>query len=91
MPDSGGRLESVLDGFAKFFSDKDLALPREQPYLGRWVREFLSLAREHAGYTFEQALDLFLAEVGGRVVRKPRSRTRRAGPAEPGMGAVLIV
>ena len=42
-----------------------------QPYLVRWVREFLLFARAHAGYSFEQTLDLFLAEVGGRVGTKP--------------------
>jgi hypothetical protein len=31
---------------------------------GRWVREFLLFVRGHGGYTFEQTLDLFLAEVG---------------------------
>ncbi|NBB94356.1 MAG: hypothetical protein GVY16_01265 [Planctomycetes bacterium] len=37
----------------------------------RWVAEFLLFARAHAGYTFEQTLDLFLADVGGRVGTKP--------------------
>jgi len=41
-------------------------LAKHQPYLVRWVREFLLFARDHGGYTFEQTLDLFLAEVGGR-------------------------
>ena len=53
MPDSGVRVEPMLDGFAKFLNDKDLALAGEQPYLVRWVRELLLFAREHAGYTFE--------------------------------------
>jgi hypothetical protein len=37
----------------------------------RWVAEFLRFARAHAGYSFEQTLDLFLAEVGGRAGTKP--------------------
>ena len=35
------------------------------------MREFLRFARAHDGYTFEQTLDLFLAEIGGRVWMKP--------------------
>ncbi|NBB81560.1 MAG: hypothetical protein GVY36_19325 [Verrucomicrobia bacterium] len=35
------------------------------------MAEFLLFARAHAGYSFEQTLDLFLAEVGGRVGTKP--------------------
>jgi len=66
----------VLGGFAKFLTEKDLALPKQQPYLVRGVREFLLFAREHGGYTFEQALDLFLAETGGRVVRELRTKAR---------------
>lgn len=50
---------------------KGLALPKHQPYLIRWVKEFLHFAREHGDYSFEQTLDLFLAEVGGRVGVKP--------------------
>jgi len=76
----GERLQAALDGYAKFLCEKDLALPKHQPHLVRWVREFLLFAQEHlsacnaqagGGYTFEQALDLFLAEVGGRVGVKP--------------------
>lgn len=61
----------MLDGYAKFLQDKDLALDRHQPHLLRWVREFLLFARALAGHSFEQTLDLFLAEVGGRVGTKP--------------------
>ena len=56
MAETGHRLRAVLDGYAKFLRDKDLALPKHQPYLVRWVREFLHLAGEHSGYTFEQTL-----------------------------------
>lgn len=48
----------MLDGYAKFLKDKNLALDKHQPYLVRWVREFLLFARTHAGYSFEQTLDL---------------------------------
>ncbi len=64
MAERSERLQAVLDGYAKFLRDKELALPKHQPYLVRWVRELLHFAGEHSGYTFEQALDLFLAEVG---------------------------
>ena len=47
------RLQAVLAGFATFLREKDLALPKHQPYLVRWVREFLLFAQGHGGYTFE--------------------------------------
>jgi len=65
------RLNQVLAGYATFLR------VRIWPWLStsrtwvRWVREFLLFARDHGGYTFEQTLDLFLAEVGGRVRTKP--------------------
>jgi hypothetical protein len=71
MAGSDDQLAKVLDGYAAFLREKDLALDKHQPYLVRWVREFLCFARERAGYTFEQTLDLFLAEAGGRVGTKP--------------------
>jgi hypothetical protein len=71
MADSGVSMRAVLDGYAKFLREKDLALPKHQPYLVRWVREFLLFAQGHGGYTFEQTLDLFLAEVGQRAGVKP--------------------
>ena len=64
---SGEHLRTVLDGYAKFLQETDLALPKHQPYLVRWVREFLLFAQGHGGYTSEQTLDMFLAGVGGRV------------------------
>ena len=51
MGDSGVRMQAVLGGYTKFLRDEDLALPRDQPYLVRWVREFLLFAQAHAGYT----------------------------------------
>jgi len=68
---SGEHLQSVLDGYAKFLREKDLALSNHQPYLVGWAREFLLFAQGYAGYTFQQTLDMFLAEVGGRVDVKP--------------------
>lgn len=65
------RLTQILDGYAHFLREKELALPKHQPYLVRWVKDFLLFAKEHSGYTFEQTLDLFLAEVGGRMGTKP--------------------
>ena len=37
MTDSDARMSAVLDGYAKFLREKDLALPKHQPYLVRWV------------------------------------------------------
>ncbi len=71
MAERDGHLHEVLSGYAKFLQDKNLSLDKHQPYLVRWVREFLLFARAHAGYSFEQTLDLFLADVGGRVGTKP--------------------
>jgi len=61
------KLKGVLDGYAEFLRGRELALPKHHPYLVRWVREFLFFAEQHAGYTFEQTLDLFLAAIGERV------------------------
>ncbi len=71
MSSGGERFQEVLNGYAKFLCEKDLAPPKHQPYLVRWVRDFLLFAQEHGGYTFEQTLDLFLADAGGRVDVKP--------------------
>ena len=71
MPVDTERLQTALDGYPKFLREKDLALPKHQPYLVRWVREFLLFAQGHSGYIFEQTLDMFLADVGGRVGLKP--------------------
>ena len=71
MSEVGKKLKTVLEGYAKFLRDRDLAPPKHQPHLVRWVREFLLFAEEHGGYTFEQTLDLFLAAIGKRVGIKP--------------------
>lgn len=83
MAETDDRLQAVLNGYAKFLREKELALPKHQPYLVRWVKEFLHFARAHAGYTFGQTLDLFLAEVGRRVGIEPRK-------AQQGADAVRI-
>lgn len=44
MPETGQRLRAALDGYAKFFRDMELTLPKRQPYLVRWVRQFLHFA-----------------------------------------------
>jgi len=41
MAERDGQLREVLDGYAKFLQDKDLALDKHQPYLVRWVRDFI--------------------------------------------------
>lgn len=71
MAKRDSHLQEVLDGYARFLREKKLALDKHQPYLVRWVREFLLLARAHAGYSFEQTLERLLAEVGGRLGTKP--------------------
>ena len=58
MTSGEGRLEAVLEGYSKFLLEKDLVPRKHQPYLVRWVRDFLLFAQEHGGYTFEQTLDL---------------------------------
>jgi len=71
MTGAHDRLTDVLDGYANFLREKKLTHPMHQPYMVRWVKDFLLFAREHVGYTFEQMLSLFLTTVGGRVSTKP--------------------
>jgi integron integrase len=65
------KLNAVLQGYSNFLREGKLALPKHQPHLVRWVREFLLFAREHSDYTFEQTLDLFLTALGERAGVKP--------------------
>jgi len=44
MAGSDDQLAKVLVGYAAFLRDKDLALDTHQPYLVRWVSEFLLFA-----------------------------------------------
>ena len=69
--DASGGMQTVLEGYAEFLRGKHLALPKHQPYLVRRVREFLLFAQAHAGYTFEQTLDTFLAEISNRADIEP--------------------
>ena len=71
----------MFDVYAKFLREKELALARHQPYLVRWVKDFLVFAKEHVGYTFEQTLDLFLAEAAGAAVATLRSLPPSTGAA----------
>jgi len=71
MPVASQRVQAVRGGYAKRLRDKGLALPMDQPHLARWVREVLGFAADHAGYTFEQTLDLYVAEMGKREGIKP--------------------
>jgi len=71
MTEGDGQLPAALDGYANFLAGRELALPKHQPYLPRWVRGFLHFPQAHGGCTFEQTLDLFLAEIGGRAGVRP--------------------
>jgi len=66
-----GELERKLRGYAAFLRKRQLAPPKHQPHLVRWVREFLVFATEHRGNTFEQTLDMFLAALRERSGVKP--------------------
>lgn len=61
MAEGDERPRAALDEYANFLREKKLTAPKHQPYLVQRVREFLLFARQHAGYSFEQTLDLFLA------------------------------
>ncbi len=63
MTEAALKLRAVLDGYANFLKDRQLALPKHRPHLVRWVREFLLFAQAHLGFTFEQARDLFLEAI----------------------------
>ena len=65
------KLQALLQGYANFLKEKDVAKPQNQPYLIRWVREFLLFAGRHHDYTFEQRLDLFLNALGQRGGIRP--------------------
>lgn len=64
-------IRSVLDGYSNFLKRMELAPAKHQPYLVKWVREFLIFARKRHNYTFEQTLDGFLAVLGKRAGIKP--------------------
>jgi len=60
------RLRRILDGYAKCLREKDLALPKRQPYWVRWVKDCLLFAKEHGGDT----VAITLEDVPGRGRRK---------------------
>ena len=65
------KLQTVLEGYSNFLREKKLAMPKHQPHLVRWVREFLLFAKKGGDHTFEQTLDLFLTALGQRAGVKP--------------------
>jgi len=71
MSGADEKLQVVLEGYSNFLREKKLTLPKHQPHLVRWVREFLLFAGEHSDYTFEQTLDLFLTALSQRAGSKP--------------------
>lgn len=74
MSEVGKKLKTVLERYAKFLRDRDLAPAKHESHLVRWVRESLLFAEEHGGYTFEQTLELLLAAIGRRffILIRPR-------------------
>jgi len=91
MAKIGKALESVLEGYASFLRERMLAPLKHQPYLVRWVQEFLLFAEQHRGYTFEHTLELFLAALRERVgikswpVRQAAQETVSATQDERGL------
>ena len=90
MPEPDQRLQTVPNGYAKFLRDKDLALPKHQPYLVRWVRELVAFATEHPGYTFEFLR--FLPRPGSSAQATARGSGRMGGrasrmPSVPSLGS----
>ena len=77
MTGHDGSMREVLNGYAKFLQEKNLALDKHQPYLVRWVAEFLRFARAHSGYSFEHTLDLRGERCQERMAL-PRPTYRRA-------------
>ncbi len=71
MSGADEKLQAVLEGYSNFLREKKLAMPKHQPHLVRWVREFLLFARKHSDHPFEQTLDLFLTAPGQRAGVKP--------------------
>jgi hypothetical protein len=45
MTSGGDRLQAVLEGCSTFLLENNLAPPKHQPYLVRWVRDFLQFAQ----------------------------------------------
>ena len=77
MTGNDGSMREVLNGYAKFLQETNLALDKHQPYLVRWVAECLRFARAHSGYSFEHTLDLRGERCQERMAL-PRPTYRRA-------------
>ena len=60
MAERKGKRRVVLDGYAEFLKERELALPRYRSHLVRWVCEFPLFAQNRRGFTFEQTRSLFL-------------------------------
>lgn len=56
MAGHDGPMREVLDGYAIFLQERDLALDKHQPCLVGWVAEFPRFARACVGYSFEQTM-----------------------------------
>ena len=61
----------TLTGFATFLQQRGLAPAKRQPHMVRWVGCYLSFAKAHLGYTFDQTADLFLAWLEKRPSIQP--------------------
>ena len=88
MVDGYTKLKTTLDGYADYLNKLDLAAPKYQPHLVRWVREFLLFAEKHRGYTFEQTMDLFLAQRSARHA-SPLTTTVYTHPSDQEMSQRL--
>ena len=64
MAERDDRLWEVLDGYAKFLEDKNLAIGKHQLHLVRWVREFLLFARAHDRGAVKRLAGTLAAENG---------------------------
>lgn len=81
MADSGVRMQAVLEGYAKFLKEKDLALPKHQAHLVRRVREFLLFAQEH-GFFKRRSFNIgfgFLSSDGITAAGWSFAKSLRAG------------
>ena len=76
MRDPGEGLRTVLDGYAKFLRDKELALPKHQPCLVRCMREFLSCAAHHSGHAIRVSVHMVRRTTSNRALAVGR------GPGE---------
>ena len=71
----------MLDEYAKFLRDREFVAMKHQPYLGERAGEFRLFARQHAGCSFEQTLDLLLG-AQSRVSGSPRRNAVSEKPVD---------